>query len=151
VGGACGLHFEAEGTVVHEQAAGDCRERRCNGTSEPEDVAAPDDLPDDGDHCTVDSCSGLNPLHVPAEAGAACSQDGGKLCDGAIGCVDCNVDADCGGVGNGWCDADQVCHCTATPAQDPYCDPGWHMHTCGTVGPAACKQYLQTTDWCCPE
>ncbi len=152
-GGHCGIHFEAEGTVLAAQAEGDCRERRCDGhTSAPAEVADSADLPDDGNHCTVDSCSGLNPLHLPAEAGAVCSQDGGKFCDGDLKCVDCNVDSDCGDPSHAWCDEVKVCHCDATPAQDPFCPAGWKMHTCGgSVGPAACKQYLQTTDWCCPE
>ncbi|MEZ4310878.1 MAG: hypothetical protein R3F14_22780 [Polyangiaceae bacterium] len=56
-------------------------------------VYAPDDslIPDDGQPCTVDSCSGGIAKHAPASSGTACGE--GLSCDGAGTCTGCGGDA----------------------------------------------------------
>jgi len=95
--GRCGTSPLASGTTVGGGAAGDCRKNVCDGDGAV--IPAPDDtdLPADGNACTRDQCSAGAPSHPAEEAGTACAQDGGTLCDGAGACVQCLGAADCPG------------------------------------------------------
>ena len=93
----CGVAFTAANTPLPgaSQAAGDCVTLVCNGSGASQPIAAPSDVPVDGNACTLDQCSGSTPQNPPESAGTACTTGGGKVCDGAGQCVGCNTAADC--------------------------------------------------------
>ncbi len=74
------------------QTAGDCSVVECDN-GQPVDVPDPDDLPDDGNDCTTDTCRGGSPVFEPVGSGEACDGDG--FCDGAGECVECLAPEDC--------------------------------------------------------
>jgi hypothetical protein len=86
-----------------EQDVGGCSELRCDGESrigfETVDV---DDIDDDGNPCTVDSCSEAGPLHEPFADGEPCADTSGLCYSGVCailpGCQPANPEA-CGGEG----------------------------------------------------
>ncbi len=96
IAGACGIAYASYGTLVASQTAGDCSANVCDGTGDVVVAPASQDVPYDGDPCTLDLCNGTVPSNPPAPKGTACAQSGGKVCDGAGACVACNVGADCG-------------------------------------------------------
>ncbi len=77
---------------VDVQTPGDCSIIACVGGNE---VAQADDedLEDDRNECTVDTCSRGTPVHDPAVSGFPCGADG--LCDGAGACAECISPDDC--------------------------------------------------------
>jgi len=95
VGGACVVGFVAAGTVLVAQTPGDCRSRRCDGAGQISLVADDADLPDDGNPCSREVCTGGVPSNPPAPAATACGS--GRLCDGAGHCVGCLTPGDCPG------------------------------------------------------
>lgn len=82
----------------------DCLDAICSG-GVASSVPNASDVEDDSELCTVDSCSGGAPVHTPAAASVDCSAQGPapkKVCGDPAGqnaglCVECNVNADCGG------------------------------------------------------
>jgi hypothetical protein len=76
------------------QTPGDCKKLVCNGGGGLATVPDDGDLPDDGNACTADLCSGGVASHAPAPAGAPCAQ--GSTCDGKGSCSGCAKDTDCG-------------------------------------------------------
>jgi hypothetical protein len=97
VGGQCGIAPLAAGTVFDTSGQGDCQRRMCDGAGGVDVVADDTDLPVDGNDCTLDRCSGGVASNPVVEAGVACAQDGGAVCDGAGACIQCRVAADCPG------------------------------------------------------
>ena len=98
VAGACGFSFASFGVPTSSQTPGDCRINVCDGAGNV--VSMPDntDIPaDDGNQCTTEMCSGGTPVHPAAAAGTACSQNGGRVCNGAGACVACISASDCPG------------------------------------------------------
>jgi hypothetical protein len=93
-GGGKGGNGDGGGCGALEQVAGDCKIKVCQSGAVTE-ATDNTDVPDDGKLCTVDSCSGGEPAWNPVAAGAACSDDGGKVCDGDGQCVACLVPSDC--------------------------------------------------------
>ena len=84
--GACGATFAAAGPTA-SQVAGDCQELRCDGAGHLASVPLDSDVPpDDGNPCTLETCSGGVPAHPVAPPGSSCGA-GGQRCDGAA-CVD---------------------------------------------------------------
>ena len=80
-----------------EQTDGDCQRILCMGGA-PQAVNDVNDLPDDGNQCTVDACTSAVPMNIPRALGTTCSQDGGRFCNGDLAspaCVECNVASDC--------------------------------------------------------
>ena len=75
------------------QAGGDCKKNVCDGSGSAVAIADDGDVPNDGNDCTSDVCSGGNPSNPPKPAGSGC---GGGVCDGAGSCVGCTQNADCG-------------------------------------------------------
>jgi hypothetical protein len=85
----------ADGTPLPVQDPGDCRRVLCDGkggTRLEYDVL---DIPDDGTLCTLDLCADGQPSNPAVAAGTACADKGGKVCDAAGKCVDCNSGTDC--------------------------------------------------------
>jgi hypothetical protein len=66
----------------------------CDGSGATQEVVDDDDLPDDGNDCTEDSCQRGAPQSEPVGPGASCATG---LCDGMGSCVECNVPSDCAG------------------------------------------------------
>jgi hypothetical protein len=101
----CGIVDVAAGgpAAASAQIQGDCKQVVCDGSGNPMSVTDDTDVPDDGEVCTDDSCSGGAPVHAPNSD--TCTENNGKVCGLPAGpkagkCVACNVDADCptGGV-----------------------------------------------------
>jgi hypothetical protein len=97
VKGRCGLVDEPEGTPTPSQIAGDCRRSVCDG--EGNAVLVEDDTNVPGDHaqCIVGACDGGTPSSTPTAPGAACTMNGGTVCDGAGNCLQCLEPAQCDG------------------------------------------------------
>jgi hypothetical protein len=98
VNNVCGVSFTGANTPLPaaDQTAGDCGTKVCNGTGSITTVAAPTDVPVDGNACTLDQCTGgTTPANPPAPPGASCST-GGTVCDGAGACVQCVNVSQCG-------------------------------------------------------
>lgn len=57
-------------------------------------IHQPDDslVPDDGQGCTIDTCSDGIARHEPAPAGTPCGANGALQCDGKGACVGCGAD-----------------------------------------------------------
>jgi hypothetical protein len=96
---ACATHHCLSGACVTDdtpygtgdpggQVAGDCQKLVCNGTGGITTVPDDTDTQDDGNPCTLDTCSGGAPQHLPVGSGTVCGQ--GLVCNGttcASGCV----------------------------------------------------------------
>lgn len=95
VAGVCGFEDVAAGTDAGTQAAKDCKRAQCDGKGAVEQVPDDQDIPDDGRQCTDDLCDAGTPSNPPSQAGKACAQGDGKVCDGKGTCVQCVVPEDC--------------------------------------------------------
>jgi hypothetical protein len=73
----------------------DCKQQVCDGQGSTELIDDADDPKADGLACTQDLCAQGQPVNVNEQAGTACSEGGGKLCDGDGVCVECLMDVDC--------------------------------------------------------
>lgn len=84
-----------------DERAGDCVDLTCDGVEkELVSLVNLDDVDDDGNSCTVDTCTEDGPAHAPLADGDIC-QDGSGICYGAScypGCVPENPEA-CGDEG----------------------------------------------------
>ncbi len=83
----CGTGYTPAGTETSAQTFGDCQVNVCDGSGEPGDVPDNSDIPDDGNQCTAESCSGGVPTFDFEPAGTPCAQNGGATCDGNGNCV----------------------------------------------------------------
>jgi hypothetical protein len=111
---ACGLMDTTAGTPapVSAQTTGDCQLLLCNGMGQTSTQADNNDLPVDGDACTLDVCTAGVPSNPDAMNGTLCGIDG--FCDGNDNCSakkslgdPCSLDAQCD---SGHCPlADGVC------------------------------------------
>jgi pectin methylesterase-like acyl-CoA thioesterase len=118
----CGFSFAPAGTPSHTQIAGDCHVSECDGNGNLRTSVLDTDVPDDGNACTIDSCSGGVPSHAPVTpAGAACG--GGNVCDGTGHCVQCLLATTCPGEDNvcqtRTCGTDGTCGFARVPAGTP--------------------------------
>ncbi len=93
--GDCGTTPRADGFALADQTAGDCKTIVCDGNGGTRTEAAPNDFFDDGAQCTTDSCEGTTPKNTPLASGMTCSDNNGKVCDGAGACVECVKGSDC--------------------------------------------------------
>ena len=94
--GICGVVNTAAGTVVSDPA-GNCQRKQCDNMGNIATVADPTDVQDDGTICTVDTCNGTTPVHMPVAAGTLCSDHLGAVCNATGACVGCNFATDCPG------------------------------------------------------
>jgi hypothetical protein len=93
----CGKAFAAEGTVLVEQNAEDCKRLECDASGVAVAVADPTDTPDDDNDCTVDACDGDAPAFTNKPKDDACGAQLDLFCDGEGKCVGCNDPAQCAG------------------------------------------------------
>jgi hypothetical protein len=89
---ACQYTLQPADTPFLDSSPSDCQMTVCDGAGSLVFVADPDDIPDDGNECTNDMCSGMSPSAAPKPDGSACA--GGKYCSGGI-CAQCTTDAHC--------------------------------------------------------
>ncbi len=95
---ACATAAVAAGTVAPpaQQQAADCQDVVCDGKGAASQAPNPNDLPNDANQCTADTCSAAGtPTFAPLPAHAACTQGGGSVCDGKSSCVGCLDNSDC--------------------------------------------------------
>jgi len=93
--GACVETNVTADTPTSMQMAGDCKKSVCDGNGSISVINDDADTVTDNKTCTKDTCSNGMPAYPPENAGLACNEGGGKLCDGAGKCVECNSGADC--------------------------------------------------------
>lgn len=99
IANVCGVAFTSSNTPLPaaDQVTGNCTTKVCNGSGDVTTIAAPTDLPVDGNACTLDQCvGGSSPQNPPAPSGATCSQGGGTVCNGNGACVQCVNVSQCG-------------------------------------------------------
>jgi hypothetical protein len=109
--GNCTARAIEAGEPSWQQTKGDCRVVVCDASGQTESQSDEDDLPDDGQDCTLDLCTSGVPSNPPEDAGTACAQTGGAVCNGMGECVECVDDGDCT---DGTCDAEQCVPTTCT-------------------------------------
>ena len=124
----CGLLNVAAGTVTTNQIAGDCRQYQCDGNGAIVSVVVNTDVPNDQNTCTLDTCKAGIPTFSGVAAGTACSQNGGKVCDGNGSCVECVSASACPGTdtecqsrmcSGGACAINKIALGTPTATQTP--------------------------------
>lgn len=94
----CGTTPIAAGTLAPpaQQTSADCKQVNCDGNGGTSQAPDPNDLPNDGKQCTTDACTAQGvPTFTPKPARTACSQNNGKVCDGATSCIGCIDNTDC--------------------------------------------------------
>jgi len=98
VSGRCAFALAAYGDPVPDslQTARDCRRVACDGFGKTTTLPEDDDLPDDGDPCTLDLCVEGAPhaTHPPLPDGTPC--DGGPSCVAGRCALDAGAAADDG-------------------------------------------------------
>jgi hypothetical protein len=124
----CGTKPVPDNTPTSNQEAGNCKTNVCIG-GEPKDVVEAGDIPA-GTQCNVGACNGSTPGHSVAKAGAACSESGGNVCDGAGACVGCMVNSDC--TSPDTCSANHTCSCVPKSCADLGKTCGMPSNGCGT-------------------
>ncbi|HRI62863.1 MAG TPA: plastocyanin/azurin family copper-binding protein [Polyangium sp.] len=77
------------------QTANDCKQVVCDGNGSTMTINDDTDTMSDNKACTKDQCSNGMFTYPPEAVGFACMEGGGKVCDGAGACVECNTGADC--------------------------------------------------------
>jgi hypothetical protein len=95
--GTCSVVDTASGTAVSTQVIGDCQRSQCDGMGNVVTVTDAADVQNDGNSCTIDTCAGSVPMHMPRVTGTLCSDNNGSVCNAAGVCVGCNVASDCPG------------------------------------------------------
>lgn len=117
VSGACATENAPDGTVGTSQTPNDCLQNQCVGGALAA-VAYDPDLPADLGQCSTEACASGVGSHPPVAVNTPCTDNGGKVCDGAGACVACNTAADCPAAAE--CQTatctNHVCGTVATPA-----------------------------------
>ena len=92
----CGTMNEPQGMKTPTQVEGDCMINECSGTGTVNTMADATDPANDMKECTTDTCKadGMT-MHTSVNAGTACSEGGGKVCNNAGACVECITMAEC--------------------------------------------------------
>ncbi|MBK9261025.1 MAG: hypothetical protein IPM54_14610 [Polyangiaceae bacterium] len=93
--GTCVTTNLAAGTEIAAQTPGDCKVAVCDGTGNIISQDLDTDTATDNKECTQDTCSGGMLSYPPVASGTMCMENGGKVCDAAGACVECNVGMDC--------------------------------------------------------
>lgn len=97
----CGMDYSPYGTRVTIQTSGNCTQDVCDGAGKVITIPDNDDPPPTGENqCILNVCSNGESTQVSAPAGAACTHNGGSVCDGAGNCIGCIEPGDCPGAGN---------------------------------------------------
>ncbi len=93
--GVCGEEYEPEGkAILWGYVAGDCKKQQCGPDGAVVDVDDPDDVDDDHNPCTLDTCQAGVPTHAPdpMKVGTSCGASGSQLL--------CSMDGKCTGCKN---------------------------------------------------
>jgi hypothetical protein len=98
VGGLCIISYSPVGKTLMAQVTGDCHVAQCTSRGNVYNAPLDSDVPDDGNPCTVERCSGGVASSAPADAGTPCP--GGGICDGTGRCVQCLDASTCAGQDN---------------------------------------------------
>lgn len=93
LGGVCGVEAVSNMTPSPSPIAGNCKRELCDGMGGIITAVDDTDLPNDGDPCTLDGCSGGLPTEMPAPINTPCGV--GLHCDGSGQCSGCTKDAQC--------------------------------------------------------
>ncbi len=97
-GHVCGSVPASAGKVLTAQVAGDCKQAECDAAGNITQVAKTNDLPNDNQQCTTDTCSNAGmPLSSPVTTGTACTQAGGHYCSSTGTCLECLMASTCPG------------------------------------------------------
>lgn len=91
--GRCVVHPMPQNVPIAAQKLGDCWITVCDGAGETMETPADDDIEDDANECTKDSCEKGMPLHVAVAEDSACGQ--GLVCNASGQCSGCTSDAQC--------------------------------------------------------
>ncbi len=93
--GVCGTSLAAAGTVLAQQAVGDCQSRQCAADGTVKMVADNSDVHDDRNPCTTDTCTGGMPMNSMLPVNSSCG--GQNRCNTSGQCVGCLTGTDCPG------------------------------------------------------
>jgi hypothetical protein len=108
--GVCVYKDVADGTATPDQVAGDCKTTRCKG-GQPKDEDDDNDIPDDNQDCTFDTCANGMASHTAKMDGTACVNE--QKADGQCSFGKCKV----------ICTDDSKCALTPpNPCVTPRCD-----------------------------
>jgi hypothetical protein len=84
--GLCDEELAPDGTVPETaDTPGDCHRPICSGTGSVTTEVYDDDVPDDMNPCTVESCLDGNPVYESLDPGASCG-DSGEICSNYAEC-----------------------------------------------------------------
>jgi hypothetical protein len=81
----CGVAFTAAGTPVAMQTAGDCVQDVCDGNGDIVSEDADNDIQNDMNACTDDTCDNGTPVHTPKPMGTPCGASG--MCNAQGQCI----------------------------------------------------------------
>lgn len=94
--GFCSKNVLPVDTFTATQVPGDCKVRVCaDDQGNYGELVSDTDVPVDSTACTNDVCTNGVPSNPYAISGTACTDLGGKVCNGAGLCVQCVSDTDC--------------------------------------------------------
>lgn len=85
--GTCAILPTAKGSIANDPA-GNCTKIVCDGAGNGTSTFDDKDPEDDGNFCTVDTCSSGQNIHTPKPTGHPCKSNG-KYCDSGAVCVAC--------------------------------------------------------------
>ena len=116
INATCGTTDLPAGTAAMNQTQGDCHLTVCDGAGASTTTVDITDVPVDNNTCTDNLCDAQGtPSNPNSASGAACNQNGGKVCNGSGACVECLVNADCA---SGICNA-SVCQASTVVDTTP--------------------------------
>lgn len=120
--GECVAAFAPVGTPLPTDTAGDCRREVCDGADGTMIVDDDTDVPEDGNECTEDLCTGspLAPSNPAVSNGSECAGGGALSCQDGI-CVGCVNPTDCDAADSPC--ADWWCNTTTQQCIVDYVDP----------------------------
>jgi hypothetical protein len=87
--GAGGVEHHPDMSDVPTQSAGDCQTALCDANGNVTETPDDDDLPAAQAECAPTICKDGNTSTTPKSSGAACTEGGGRFCNGAGACRYC--------------------------------------------------------------
>jgi alpha-tubulin suppressor-like RCC1 family protein len=92
--GVCSTSNLDAGTKTQVQDGQPCKVNQCDGMGAIQVVADPNNIEDDQNECTTDTCDQASPVHTPVAEGTSCA-NGVMYCSLAGACVECVSGATC--------------------------------------------------------
>jgi hypothetical protein len=86
VAGVCGISQPPDGTLVSDQVSFDCNQKVCNGVGGTRQLPDDNDVPDPTTACATPMCVAGNLMSSKLPHGSACTDNGGRTCDGQGTC-----------------------------------------------------------------